>query len=921
MGRVDVYHHTFSTGVVDRGILPRTDLQVMQFAAEEQTNLLCLATGRGFLRPGFEYLGSNANGRARLKEFVFSASDACILEFTDGAMRVWVDDELVTRAAVTSTITSGDFSASTGWTNASTDGATASVASGYLNLTAGAKGSLAVYKQQVTTSSPGAEHALRIVVQRGPVTFRCGSTDGGDDYIAETQLRTGVHSLAFTPSGSYWVQFEGADPVLRLVDSIQVESAGTLSLPTPWGTDDIDLIRTAQSADVVFVACRGLQQRRIERRGIRGAGRSWSIVLYSPDNGPFTVGRTARVRLKPSVTEGNGTLEADKAFFKPEHVGALFRLNQTGQYVNQTLAGESQFTDAIEVTGINNSAASAAADQFDERQWTWAISGTWSGTLKVQRSFDGPDFGFKAYRATSAAATIDITTNGTGNNTDTDNNAQVWYRIGFEEGDYTSGAAVVALGYDGGGGSGVCRVVGYTSETEVDIEILSPFSNTSYTDDWQEGQWSDHLAYPSSVALFEGRLWWAGSDRFWGSVSDDFENFDEEFEGDAGPINRVVATNGVNDTQWMMPLQRLVLGTEGTETTARSSSFDEPLTPTNTTLKDASTVGSAAIEPARVDGRGLFVDRSGKSLFELVIDAESVDYAASEITKLVKDRFAAGVRGMAVQRRPDTRIWCWLTDGTAVCLVYEPKEQVAAFIPIETDGDIEGMAVLPGDAQDRVYAGIARVVDGSTVRYFERMASDAESRPGTVCKVMDSAITFANAPASATVSGLSHLVGESVVVWADGTPLTEEVDGATVARTFVVSASGTITLPAAATTGAVGLPYAWQYKSARLAYGASGGTSMIKEKRLSELGLILTDYARAGIRYGGTFDESVRPMDPLPVQRDHATAPSIVTGDVDDESHITFNQGFDLDSRLCLKGGSPFPASLLGLTLAITTNG
>jgi len=836
-----------------------------------------------------------------------------------------VDDALVTRPAVSSAITNGNFSSATGWTNGSTDGATATVVNGFLRLEAIGRGGLALFKQQVTTATPGVEHALRIVVNRGPVTFRCGSTDGGDEYIGETELKTGVHSLAFTPSGSYWVQLQSDHRQEILVDSINVEAAGVLSIPTPWSVDDLPYIRTAQSADVIFVACRGKQQHRIERRGVRGEGRSWSIVKYASNNGPFTPGRTARVRLRPDVLEGNGNLIASGPFFRPEHVGALFRLTHTGQLILQGLSGNGRATDPIEVTGINNMDDPDTVDQFDDRQWSWAVSGTWAGTLGVQRSFDGPDFGYKLYRNKSDSTAIGFNTNDTGNNTDKDSNARTWYRLGFEEGAYTSGTAVVNIVYKGGGGSGICRITSVTTPTSATMEVLSPFKAVTFTDDWQEGMWSGVRGFPSSVALYEGRLWWAGADNFWGSVSDDYENFDETIEGDAGPISRVLSTDGVNDTQWMLSLQRLVLGTEGTETTARSSSFDEPLTPTNTTLKDTSTIGSAPIAAVRIDGRGIFVDRSGRSLFEIAINAESADYASTELTELCKELFNGNVAGMAVQRRPDTRIWIWFDDGRVVCLVYELTERIAAFIPIATAGAVESISVLPAQAQDKVYFVVRRTINGNTVRYLERMAMDREARPGTVCKVLDSCVTFTNSPASTTVNVGSHLIGETVRVWADGAPITEQVSSGgsefTEPMEFVVDGSGNITVPQPVTTGVVGLPYSWRYRSARLAYGAAGGTAMLKEKRVSEVGLIMTDFVRSGVKYGSEFDNTYHPLRPLPVLRDRQTAPEIVIGDVHDEEPFVLDGAWSLDARVCLEGQSPFPASLLGMTLAVTTNG
>src|SRR5690606_6105396 len=123
--------------------------------------------------------------------------------------------------AVTAAVTSGTFAASTGWTLTATDGATCTVSGGYLNLTASARGSVASATQTVAVNEQGTEHALRIVVERGPVTFRCGSASGGDEYIEETILETGTHSLAFTPStANFYLRFESRNRALKRVDSI-----------------------------------------------------------------------------------------------------------------------------------------------------------------------------------------------------------------------------------------------------------------------------------------------------------------------------------------------------------------------------------------------------------------------------------------------------------------------------------------------------------------------------------------------------------------------------------------------------------------------------------------------------------------------------------------------------------------------------
>lgn len=896
MAKTNTFFHSFAVGVQDKTALPRVDLERMRLAAEDQTNLLCRATGPGFMRPGLQYLTSSAgSAECRLKEFIFGATDAALFEFTNLALRVFVDDQVVTRDAVSSTVTSGDFSSATGWTTTGVGGGTATITGGKLLLNSVAVNAIAKCGQLVTTSSPGTEHALRIVVDNGPVTFRCGSTTGGDEYISETSLATGEHSLAFTPMGSFYVQFSSTNVISnKIVDSIQIEAAGVMALPTPWTLADLPNIRIAQSADVCFVACVGRQQRKIERR----SQRSWSVALYVVDDGPFQLTGRAGIRLKPTAYNGNTTLTASAAYFNSNHVGAMFKLSHSGHELNQNLSSEDSYTDAIRIAGIGL-----------DRDFNFILSGAWAGTLTLQRSLDGPDTGFVA--VTTYAA------NGPVTYTDTDDNSIYWYRLGFVPGNYTSGTVNIQMGYDGGGGFGICRVTGYTSETQVSVEVLTPFKRLFYTGDWSEGEWSANVSWPSAVVLSDGRLWWSGQDRIWGSVSDAFDSFDEETEGDSGPISRSISTGGVNDTKWMMSLQRLIVGTEGAVCTVKSSSLDEPLTPTNFGIRDSSTTGVAALDPIKIDTRGIFVERAGNALMELTFDGSVSDYRATQISKLTTDLFGSGVKSISVQRRPDTRIWIILLDGSCVSMVYEPDQEVLAFIPVITDGDFESVAVLPDLIQDRVYFSIKRTINGSDVRYIEKMALDSEVKPSTLCKTVDAFASGTNTPASMTLAVGTHLIGESVVVWADGAPLWASYG---VPAQFTVDGSGEIIVPNAVTDWVAGLPYRARYKSARLAYGGDGGTAMLLKKAVDSVGMIITDYVRAGIKIGASFDDPYIGLDHLPTMTDNQTQPDIVLSSIRDEDPVTFAGEWNTDSRVCMELSSPCTATILGLVLTITTN-
>jgi hypothetical protein len=147
--------------------------------------------------------------------------------------------------------------------------------------------------------------------------------------------------------------------------------------------------------------------------------------------------------------------------------------------------------------------------------------------------------------------------------------------------------------------------------------VLTDLGGTAATDDWAEGEWSDLRGWPSAVSLFEGRDWWAGKQGIWGTVSDAFESFDESVEGDSGAINRDVGSGPLDNINWMLPVSRLILGAEGAELSCKSSSLDEPLTPTNFNIKADSTQGSANVNIARIDKKGIFVQNGGTRVFEL----------------------------------------------------------------------------------------------------------------------------------------------------------------------------------------------------------------------------------------------------------------------------------------------------------------
>lgn len=802
------------------------------------------------------------------------------------------------------------------------------LSSGVVTLNASSIGALARYEKRVIVSDTGTEHSLDIDVSRGPITLRVGSTQRDDDYISEASLGTGRHNLAFVPQSDFWITLQSDALVERSVQSLEIGDSGTVEIATSIDAADLGGVRYDQSADVVYVDCDGVAPHKIERRG---TGRSWSFVDYVSDNGPFLPAASSSAKLHISKKYGNTDLNSDVPFFSSSHEGALFRLFNDGQSGLWPLGALNAHTDAIKVTGISDTGDTGSPSQGSERRITISVTGTYVGTLQIERSFEGEESGFHPVSLSKGYIKGGTSATDTGTFTrvinDPDDNAEAWYRLRMTS--YTSGVALVEMTYPHGGVNGICRVTGYNSNLNVDVEVLSRFSDTGPTDSWQEGAWSDRRGFPSTVALHGGRLFHAGGANIYASVSDDFQNFDDETIGDAAPLSKTLGSGPVDSVFYLLSLLRMIVGTSGAEMAVRSSSLDEPLTPDNASVRAFSTQGSANIRSLKMDTNGVFVQRSGQRLFEIGfgqgVDALG-DYKVSELTILVPDLLAAGVVSVAIQRQPDTRIHCVLADGSVAILTYEPQEEVLCWSKWVTDGTVEKAMVLPGANEDKVYYHINRTINGATKRYLERWAQESECVGDTgLTWLADCAVSFTDTGRARVYTGIGHLIGEAAIVCGDDTgqshPFKDySYDTGGVQKTYTVTAGsgGAVTLDAGvdAHHAVIGLPYSADWKSTKLAYAAEAGTALAQMKTSDKIAFVLWRAHNAGLFFGNDTGH----LDPMPRKTDNgAVVDSRKVFDTFDQTAMPFPGLWSTDSRIVLRAKAPRPMTVLAAVPSVQT--
>lgn len=917
----------------------------IRLSAEVQSNYIPRVLGSMMLRPGTGHkFATHNNNKAIYVPFVYAIDDQAKIEFTDAAMRIVIDDEVVARSSVSSAVTNGGFDTDvTGWTDASESGCTASwLTGGYLSLV-GTSYNSAIMQQQVTVAAAdqNVKHALRVKIDRGEVTLNVGTSAGASDYFSVT-LTEGEHSLAFTPTGDFHIELSSVTKYASRVDSIEVEDSGNVVIASPYAEADLSLIRWEQSADIIFLSCKGYRQYKIERRGTT----SWSLVKYYADDGPFRAQNFSKASLTPSAVSGDITITASQAVFKSTNVGGLYKLGSIGQYVEVDATGAGQWSSAITVSGEGSS-----------RDISVSVGGTFVATVTLQRSSDGGTTWSDVATYTGAA---------TPTYNDALDNQELQYRIGVDTGDYTSGTAETSLTYATGSLSGIVRITSYTSATSVGAIVLKELGGTSASEEWSEGEWSDRWGFPTAGKIYESRMSWAGRGKLQASESDAYSDFDPDTEGNSGPINRSIGAGPVDQVNWMHSGSRLVLGTDGAEVVTRQS-FDEIMTPTNFGFKKPDGVGSAPINPAVLNKDLVFVGKSQTKLYRLLYDSTSYDYTDSDMMELVPDIGKPALVRIATQMNPDKRIHAVRSDGNVAIMVSEPAEEVSCWVMFETDGVVEDVVVMPGTEEDDVYYTIKRTINGSTVRYHEKWAKESECQGGTLNKQADSFITYTGSSTD-TMTGLDHLEGESVVVWGGGdtigsytvtdgqiTGLTDyanttvviQSSGADVGDIYLVSptgviddeglktlegltvtvretgkdmgtytvSGGSITLSSAVTDAVMGLYYKARYKSVKLAYGAQGGTALTKTKRIDHIAPIMRNTHHEGLKYGPDFET----LYDLPLEEGGQTVADDTIHKEYDKIAFEFDGEYNTDSRLCLQSEAPKPCTLLALVIDMQT--
>lgn len=324
------------------------------------------------------------------------------------------------------------------------------------------------------------------------------------------------------------------------------------------------------------------------------------------------------------------------------------------------------------------------------------------------------------------------------------------------------------------GNFGKARIVAYTSTTVVSAVTIAAFANTSAiaANNWNiqrgfEPIISPTRGYVRSLCFFNQRLWIGGTKSkprcIVGSIIGEPFDFNLGQGRDSDGIffdldNEEPIVN-------ILPHRALNLFTTGAESAYIPARGIPTNNETTVFIPQTETGSQQGLRPVVSNGVIIFVQRGANSVFSLVYDDTQQSFTASNISRLashiIRTPVDFDIRRSNTAEEADSLLVV-NSDGTMANGLFVSEEKINGFTLIQTDGLIQNAVA---DEED-VYFVVRRTINGVENNYFEKADNTM---------FLDASVKITTGLPTNTFTGLDHLEGKTVSVFADGLYLEDQV--------------------------------------------------------------------------------------------------------------------------------------------------
>lgn len=427
-----------------------------------------------------------------------------------------------------------------------------------------------------------------------------------------------------------------------------------------------------------------------------------------------------------------------------------------------------------------------------------------------------------------------------------------------------------------------------------DVSRTPPQNQNPFATDWPGAvtYWGQRRVFGGTPLIGQG---------IWATKTGTESNLDYSIPiRDSDAIVLKIAAREASTIRHLVPLDGLVALTSSGEFTLVA---DGPLTPTS--VKKPAVpgyVGANNVQPVVVDDDLIYSAARGGHLRGMGYSFDRNRNISIDLSVRAPHLFDfRSIYDMAFTRAPTPIVWSVSSVGQLIGLTYVPAEQVKAFHTHSTAGYFESVCAVAEGDEDILYAIVRRTIDGSSVRYVECLSQRFYTDPEDAFFV-DCGLTY-EGTAATTITGLTHLVGETVNILADGAVVAPQV----------VSVAGEITLDTAAEKVQVGLQLLRKVRTLPVAVEDVEGFGQGIEKTICALNVRVLE---SGAWFAGSDLDNLRET-PARSTEAWGSPPSLANGYVD----LSIDDSWNTEGQVYIIATDPTPLTLASFTKEVEFGG
>lgn len=762
-------------------------------------------------------------------------------------------------------------------------------------------------------------------------------SNGGINYYCTTAHTSGT--FATDLASGYWYALTGS----------------VYEIPSPWSTADLTnsdgtfALRFTESNDIIYICHKSYAPRKLMRYG----GTNWQIQTITPKKGPFkTINSDKTVTVYASGQTGSVTLTASSAVFSASHVGALFYLEQS--VITSIKMWESGKTyaagDLVRSSGITYKCITGGTSGGVKPIHTEGQANDGNPGCKWEYQDPGYGYGTITAVASGTSATLNVIDQipfyavGVGSPTykwalGAWNNADGWptqvnfykERLVFGRGQNVwlsvSGDYETFAAKDASGNVVADQAISLVLQSDKvnDLEWLSSsdallcgtaggeFAVQSITTNLPFGP--DNVTAPSISAfgcrntipvkiadaiIFAQRSGIKLRDIVYDYISNKFQSTDQTVMADhitQGGINQIAYQQEPYSLIWAVRADGALICM-----TYSREQYDQPpyggwhRHPVGGSFNGGpAIVECVSIIPAPAADRDevwMIVKRTINGVTKRYI--EYMEYER-RLNDDPQDAFYVDA-GLTL----NNTVAATLTPGSGAIVQYQTGVTFTAGSAVFSAGDV---------GREIHYRYSVLQNDARTLKWYTAKAliTAYVSSTQVTCAIefaFPSLATIASGGwrlSVTTISGLSHLEGQTVQILGDGANIPD-----------AVVSGGSVTLQSPASKVQVGLKMRARLQTMRLNAGAGDGTSQGKTARINKA--VIRLFETLGIKFGKSFD-SLDEIDFRNVSDLMDGPPDLFTGD----QVIDFPGDYSTDPWVCIQQDYPLPCTVVGLMPIVST--